>query len=123
MRFLFDQSADRRLAAYLRSLGHDVTVVAVDYPPSIPDIEVLAIAVDEDRILVAEDFDFGELIFRHGYPHRGVILLRLPPMELETKIARLAVLLEQYSDQLRGFVVVHPNRIRVRRTTRRPSAG
>lgn len=28
MRFLFDQSADRRLAPYLRSLGHDVVVEA-----------------------------------------------------------------------------------------------
>ena len=47
MRFLFDQSTDRRLAPFLRQRGHDVLVVAVDYPPSLPDDQVLAIAQQE----------------------------------------------------------------------------
>lgn len=44
MRFLFDQSTDRRLEPYLSSLGLDVAVVAVYYPASLPDDQVLAIA-------------------------------------------------------------------------------
>lgn len=68
MRFLFDQSTDRRLAMYLKELGHDVTVVALDYPPSLPDEQVLGIALQEQRILVTEDRDFGELIFRRHLP-------------------------------------------------------
>ena len=85
MRFLFDQSADRRLATYLRSLGHAVAVVAVDHPPSLPDEEVLAIAQEERRVLVAEDRDFGELVFRRRLPHAVVIYLRLPPTEIQAK--------------------------------------
>jgi hypothetical protein len=31
MKFLFDQSADFRLIAHLRELGHDVTAISRDY--------------------------------------------------------------------------------------------
>jgi hypothetical protein len=41
MKFLLDESADARLAPYLTSFGHDVTLVARDYQAGIPDHEVL----------------------------------------------------------------------------------
>jgi predicted nuclease of predicted toxin-antitoxin system len=38
---------------------------------------VLAIATAEQRVLLTNDKDFGELIFRRRLPHAGVILFRL----------------------------------------------
>ena len=122
MRFLFDQSTDRRLAPYLRQLGHDVTVVAPDYPPSLPDDQVLAIAAREQRILITEDRDFGELVFRRRQPHVGVILLRLPPLELATKLECLNHVLTHYADRLDQFVVVTPHSVRVRQSRSSPIA-
>ena len=49
MKFLFDQSADFRLIDHLRSLGHDVTAVSRNYPHSLADEDVLAIARQEQR--------------------------------------------------------------------------
>ena len=66
MKFLFDQSADFRLIGHLRGLGHDVTAISRDYPHSLADEDVLAIARQERRILVVADRDFGELIFNEG---------------------------------------------------------
>jgi predicted nuclease of predicted toxin-antitoxin system len=77
MRFLLDQSADARLGPHLHGRGHDVTRVGKEYPHGIPDDEVLAIAHRERRILIADDRDLGELIFRLRQPHAGVILFRL----------------------------------------------
>lgn len=114
MRFLFDQSADRRLVPHLRGLGHDVTVVAVDYPEALSDDVVLGIVVQEGRILVAEDADFGELVFRRLRPHSGVLFLRLPPMELHRKIVLLNRALSEYADRLDQFVVVTVRGVRVR---------
>lgn len=82
MKFLFDQSADRRLLPYLQSLGHDVTAIGANYPSGLPDEEVLAIAQREQRILVADDRDFGELVFSKRQAHVGVIYFRLPPSEI-----------------------------------------
>ena len=118
MRLLLDQSTDRRLGAMLRQHGHDVLIVGVDYPHSLPDDRVLAVARQVGRILVTQDRDFGELVFRYHRPHAGVIFLRLPPMELNAKLARLLHVLDNYADQPRQFVVVTERQVRVR-----PSAG
>jgi predicted nuclease of predicted toxin-antitoxin system len=116
VRFLCDQSTDRRLALVLRQEGDsDVTVVAVDHPPSLPDSEVLAIALRERRVLVTEDRDFGELIFRERQAHAGVLFLRLPPMELEAKVAIVRRALSTHADDLNEFVVVTRRNVRVRR--------
>jgi predicted nuclease of predicted toxin-antitoxin system len=75
MKFLLDQSAERRIAPFLRNLGHDVKVVAVDFPPGILDHEVLTHAYEEQRVVITNDKgDFGELIFKDFHPHAGVIL-------------------------------------------------
>jgi predicted nuclease of predicted toxin-antitoxin system len=116
MRFLFDQSTDRRLAPILREAGHEVAVVGVDYPASLPDGEVLATAQREGRVLVTEDRDFGELVFKRRQPHCGVIFLRLPPMELAAKIDRLKHVLANLAGELDQFIVVTERSARVRRT-------
>ena len=77
MNFLLDESAEFRLAALLQQHGHYVKAIAHDYPSGLPDRQVLAIAKNEQRILITNDRDFGELIFRQRMPHAGVILFRL----------------------------------------------
>ena len=115
MNFLFDQSADFRLISHLRNLGHDVVAISREYPHSLADEEVLAIAREEKRILIVSDRDFGELIFHQELSHAGVIFFRLPGASLQTKIDQFTSVLADYADHLkRGeFIVVTPGRIRV----------
>jgi predicted nuclease of predicted toxin-antitoxin system len=118
MTFLLDQSTDARLLPYLRDLGHDATRIGSDYPSGVPDEEVLAISQKEGRILITDDRDFGELIFRRGYAHCGVIFLRLGDYaELSTKIERLSHTLTNYQAQLNQFLVVTRRGVRVRQIT------
>jgi predicted nuclease of predicted toxin-antitoxin system len=115
MKFLLDQSADFRLIPHLRQLGHDVHVISRQYPPGLPDEDVLAISREEQRILIVADRDFGELIFHQGIAHAGVIFFRLPGATLQTKIEQLTTALNEYSEELeRGeFLVVTPSRFRI----------
>ncbi|HXH21555.1 MAG TPA: DUF5615 family PIN-like protein [Dehalococcoidia bacterium] len=69
VRFLLDESVDARLAYTLRTHSHEATVVGVDHPNSITDEDVLAIARREGRILITNDRDFGELVFKQGRLH------------------------------------------------------
>jgi hypothetical protein len=64
---------------------------------------------------VVADRDFGELIFHQGLVHAGVIFFRLPGAPLQTKIAQLNMVLDEYAEVLeRGeFLVVTPGQIRV----------
>jgi predicted nuclease of predicted toxin-antitoxin system len=115
MKFLFDQSADFRLIEHLRGLGHDVTAISRDYPHSLADENVLAIARRERRILVVADRDFGELIFNQGLAHAGVLFFRLPGAQLQTKIEHLEQALQRHADEMAAgeFVVVTPGNIRI----------
>ncbi len=114
MRFLFDESADGRLGAYLRSLGHDVSTIAADYHQSLDDSRVLEIAHQAQRVLVTDDRDFGRLVFVLHQPHSGVLYFRLGTnVELETKIRHLDHVLTDYRDQLRQFITVTPERVRI----------
>src|SRR5437870_3314882 len=100
MNFLVDESVDIRVAQYLVSLGHEATTVADDYQVSISDEQVLGHAYREQRILITNDRDFGELVFRHHQPHAGVIYFRLGTFELASIIARLSDVLEVHGDAL-----------------------
>jgi predicted nuclease of predicted toxin-antitoxin system len=118
MKFLLDESADFPLADYLKTQGHDVTAVAHDYPHALKDRDVLAIARREERILITNDHDFGELVFRQQLPHAGVILFRLQGEDLPIKIAWLEYALAKYADQLSQFLVITERGVRIRRTSR-----
>ncbi len=115
MKFLFDQSADFRLIPYLHQLGHDVQVISRNYPPGLPDEDVLTIARKERRVLIVADRDFGELIFHQGLIHAGVIFFRLPGATLQTKIEQLNTVLADHADDLKlgEFLVVTPGHIRI----------
>ena len=97
MKFLLDQCTDAQLLTYLKQLGHDASQIRRTYPQSIPDPEILSIARHEKRILITDDRDFGELIFRLQLPHAGVIFLRLGTYApLDLKIERLSYVLTHY---------------------------
>jgi predicted nuclease of predicted toxin-antitoxin system len=124
VRFLLDESADMRTAPELREQGHDGTGIVTDYPASLPDSEVLAIAYREERILITHDLDFGGLVFVEHQPHAGVILLRLGPSPpLETMMARLEEVFSEHAHELDQFIVVTHHLIRVRGDNSPPPEG
>jgi predicted nuclease of predicted toxin-antitoxin system len=75
MRLLADENISPDLVTRLRAAGHDVTSVR-EAARGIPDPGVLEIAASEDRVLLTEDKDFGELVFREQLPAAGIVLLR-----------------------------------------------
>jgi predicted nuclease of predicted toxin-antitoxin system len=114
MRFLLDENAEYRLGWFLEGEGHDVTAISRDYPHALSDREVLTLAHREQRILVTNDRDFGELIVREGLPHAGVIYFRIPAGDLESKVLRLGDVLAQHETSLSRFLVVTEADVRVR---------
>lgn len=114
MRFLLDESAEYRIAAFLRDQGHDVSAIAHEHPAGLPDREVLGIAIAEQRVVITNDRDFGEQIFREQLPHAGVIYFRLP---LDTTAAQriewLRRILTDQAADVGKFIVVTPTRLRI----------
>lgn len=114
MRFVVDESAGVAVVEYLRAVGHDVLAIA-DVMPQADDQAILARAAEEGRILVTNDKDFGELVFRSGYGHRGVVLLRLHDESAANRVRVMQAILNQYLDRLPGhFTVATEGRVRIR---------
>ena len=112
MRFLVDECTGPAVARWLRNQGHEVFSV-YEEARGLNDEEVIEKARAEAWILITNDKDFGEKIFRERQPHRGVVLLRLRDERAAAKIETLRRLLEDYSDQLTdNYVVVTETRVR-----------
>ena len=113
LRFLADESCDFAVVRALRAEGFDVLSVAETMAGADDEI-VIALALREGRILLAEDKDFGQLVFAAGSQSVGVVLIRFPASARSAVGARIVDLVRKHSDRLAGsFVVLQPERIRI----------
>ncbi len=118
MKFLADECCDVPLIESLRSGGHDV-VYAKEQMKGEEDDVVLERAFRENRVLITEDKDFGELVYRLKKPAKGVILMRIPVEKRQSKWSRLKTLIDNHSAQIIDhFVIVDTEKFRFRRLRR-----
>jgi predicted nuclease of predicted toxin-antitoxin system len=114
VRWLADECVTASVVARMREVGHDVVYVA-ETDPSAPDSEVCRLAAHEQRLLLTEDKDFGELVFRWHRAAPGIVLLRIVSESRALKWPRLAAAIERYGEALFGrYTVVEESRIRSR---------
>ena len=116
MRFLVDECTGSKVAEWLRGENHEVFSV-FDEARGITDDEVLLKAFTENWILITNDKDFGEMVFRERRTHHGVVFMRLDDERATNKIEVLRRLLEGYAEKLpEEFVVVTETKVRFART-------
>lgn len=66
-------------------------------------------------LLITEDKDFGELVFRQQLVHAGVILVRLAGLSVGAKTNIVSTTLTRHEVQLPGaFTVISPGMLRIR---------
>lgn len=107
-----DESVDFRIVTELRKLGLQVIAISENHP-SIKDDEVLRIAFNSNAILLTEDKDFGDLVFRLKLPHKGVLLIRMGT-DIK-KITRIAEAITNHGQELYGkFSVIDENKLRIK---------
>ena len=99
--------------ATLVDLGHDV-VSALESDPRATDETLLAWALEEQRVLITEDKDFGELVFVRRLPHSCIV--RFVDMRVEEKVSAMRDLIDTYESALRqgSMIVVTQSRVRIR---------
>ena len=115
LRFLVDESSGKRLFLALVDEGYDTKFVT-QILPSAEDNKILEFAQRENRIIITNDKDFGELIFRLQKPSSGVILLRLRIDNSQNRIKYLLNVISMlYMRLFSNFLVVTENKIRIRK--------
>ena len=113
--FLADESCDFAVVRALRAGGYDVKAVAEVALGATDDV-VLHLALREQRVLLTEDKDFGQLVFAAGQSTGGVIFIRYPVTARSLLPQVVLDLVSEKQERLAGaFVVVQPSRIRISR--------
>jgi predicted nuclease of predicted toxin-antitoxin system len=117
MTFLADESVAGAILERLRADGHTVASIA-EVSPGVADTHVLAEADRTQSILLTEDKDFGELVYRQGASHQGVVLLRLAGLSRAVRAALISDVFKAHSAEFVGaFTVITSSGIRIRPRT------
>ena len=104
MRFLLDVHIATYIARALADKGHDV-VRASERHATASDASLLDLAVREGRIVVTEDRDFSDLVYRDGAPPPPALLyLRVDPADQPVLAERILLVLENAT--INGHMVV-----------------
>jgi predicted nuclease of predicted toxin-antitoxin system len=114
VRWLADECVAASLVRDMRAAGHDVAYIA-ERAPGLTDIQVIALAASENRLLLTEDKDFGELFYRRREPAVGFILLRVDPPIPDVQWRRLQDAILRIGDRLYDrYTVIEGSRHRSR---------
>jgi predicted nuclease of predicted toxin-antitoxin system len=113
--FLADENLEMQVIERLRQDGYNVLAV-IEMEPGISDELVLERANQISALLLTNDKDFGELVFRLKRLTAGVVLLRLAGLSNSEKSALVVQSIRQHGDKLvNAFTVISPRNLRIRR--------
>ena len=106
MKFLADMGVSTLTVAWLRKQGHDALHVRERGMQRAADVDILALAAQEQRIVLTMDLDFGYLLAAGGVNAPSVILFRLSDERAEFVNSRLTEVFACCTDSLeRGAIV------------------
>ncbi len=118
MTILADESVAATIIERLREDG--LTVQAVrELAPGTTDKVVLETADKSNVLLLTEDKDFGEMVYRQSAFHHGVVLLRLAGLSRTLRNALVSEAFKRHAIEFVGaFTVITPRGIRIRPSAR-----
>jgi predicted nuclease of predicted toxin-antitoxin system len=115
MRLLVDECCERSLAEGLRAAGHDAVHVLDLGRRGARDDQIVALARSDNRVLVTDDKDFGDLVVRQRLATAGIVLMRIDPLMPDYRLKALLEALERFGDRLKDhMIVVGPGFVRFR---------
>jgi predicted nuclease of predicted toxin-antitoxin system len=117
VKFLVDMPLSRTLAAWLREQNHDATHAAELKLDRAPDVDILAHAKSEGRVVVTADLDYPRLLALARETDPALILFRDGSWSDAEVIARMSEILQllKTDDIEHTIIVVERDRLRRRR--------
>ena len=114
MRILADENIPGAAVRRLRDGGHDVLWIRESFP-GIADSKIMALALDEQRIIITFDKDFGELaVTGQGQNPPGIILLRISKQTPSSTANAVGEILGSREDWSGHLTVIDDTHIRMR---------
>lgn len=116
MKFLIDSSLSPTIVEGLKQAGHDAVHLRSYGMQSASDAEVFKFAVEQERILISADTDFGTLLALWHDKKPSVLLLHHPQKSPQSQLALLLANLPTIEEALEqgSIVILEATRIRIR---------
>ena len=116
MKFLADMGLARNTVAFLRARGHDAIHLRDEGLQRLGDDKIVEKALDEDRVILTHDLDFGRIVALSRGHLPSVITFRLADMRPAQVNRYLGEVLDRFAEQLASgaLVSVSEHGIRVR---------
>ncbi|MEK6957762.1 MAG: DUF5615 family PIN-like protein [archaeon] len=113
-KFLVDESTGRKIFGLLSRNGYDVKAVS-EILKGATDDKVVGFAAKEKRVIITDDKDFGELIFRKNMKSSGVMLLRTATTDADIRFGLLKRAISATHEPEKEFTVITEKIIRTRK--------
>jgi len=109
---LADENIPFEITKSLRKEGFEVTSI-YETARGIKDEQIIEMALKYDFLLLTEDKDFGELVFRLQMPHSGILLIKIE--EAQQKIPLVVETVTRNLQEMIGkFSVIDGNKLRIK---------
>ena len=106
MKLLIDENIHRKIIVALREENFSLVSVQESFS-GIEDTEILNLSLNPPQVVITQDSDFGELIYKNNFRAFSVIYLRFIPIEITSIISILIDFLkENTQEKLKGKFVV-----------------
>jgi predicted nuclease of predicted toxin-antitoxin system len=113
VRFLVDESTGIAVSRKLKQMNFDVVSV-IQFMKGATDLEIMRKAIDENRVIITNDKDFGWLAAFYKPP--GIVLLRLKDERAANKVKMVSYIIKKYREVIIGSILVaSEKKIRIRR--------
>jgi len=116
MKFLLDENISHLTLKFLREMGYDAKGIPEHLKGS-DDEDIINLAIEEGRIAITLDLDFGEIYYFSKREEVGIIVLRVHPPTIEHINSLLKKFLESIDLEGLGkcLIVLNEKKFRVRR--------
>lgn len=114
MKLLIDENIHRKIIVALKDENFSLVSIQESFS-GMNDADILNLSLNPNQIVITQDSDFGELIYKNNFRAFSVIYLRFIPIEISTIIPILIDFLKQNTEKkLKGkFVVLTTRKKRV----------
>jgi len=113
-KFLIDENISPKTQQFLTELGFDVALLRLR---GITDEEVVTQAIEQERIIITLDLDFGEIFHFHKRGEVGIIVLRMVPPTVENVNTALKRFLSSVNMETheRSLIILNKRKYRIRK--------
>jgi predicted nuclease of predicted toxin-antitoxin system len=105
-KFLTDENMPPRAVAWLRQQGFDIFDIKSEGLGGTKDEDILPIAEAQNRVIITQDSDLGNILFQLGLQNSGVIFLRPGHVNSERVIQSLEKLFSTDIEATIPFILV-----------------